>query len=572
VWQSPDRNPNAINGFVQFMLEMAQLASRYLRNRLMREMAGEQALWTKLEAFTRQIHNSLNPIETAYLVANEGRRLIDCDRISVGMRYDRRCKVEAVSGADVVERRSNLVQLMRKLFDRVLALGEKLVYTGTKEEGLSQGVYEALDAYLAESNSKFLVVLPLTDERDKESKKPPRSVLMMECFEPAASPEQLLARLEVVGKHAASALYNCVLYRRIPFRFLWLPLARVQEGLGGKARAITAGICAALLVLIGALILVPYPLKMDATGSLLPEERATLFSPIKGHVQGVAIEPNDKVKPGQNILLLYDVELARELIQLDSEILRAGREMQALESRMNIRNLTPQEQQELGLQKISAEATFVQKREQRRKLMDRTNAVPDRLGYFWLRAPQFADVRRVDAVAGRQADLDPVWTVLTPDFKETLPRRPVEPKDPLLRLGNKQGHWEIELKIPQKHIGQVLSAFRYVEKTEGKKDVLDVDLIVKSAPTQTFQGKLERSKIAGEASPHRDDNNEAEPVVMAWVRIDGDDIPASKRVPSDLLLTGTEVHAKVRCGAHRMGYSLFYGVWEWIYEKVVFFF
>jgi hypothetical protein len=37
-------------------------------------------------------------------------------------------------------------------------------------------------------------------------------------------------------------------------------------------------------------------------------------------------------------------------------------------------------------------------------------------------------------------------------------------------------------------------------------------------------------------------------------------------------VTGTEVVAKVRCGNHAMGYSLFYGVWEFFYEKVVFFF
>ena len=72
--------------------------------------------------------------------------------------------------------------------------------------------------------------------------------------------------------------------------------------------------------------------------------------------------------------------------------------------------------------------------------------------------------------------------------------------------------------------------------------------------------------------PNRDDNNESEPVVIATVRIEGPDIPAADRLPRELLLTGTEVHAKVRCGNHRMGYSLFYGVWEFLYEKVIFFF
>ena len=38
-----------------------------------------------------------------------------------------------------------------------------------------------------------------------------------------------------------------------------------------------------------------------------------------------------------------------------------------------------------------------------------------------------------------------------------------------------------------------------------------------------------------------------------------------------LLVSGTEVASKIRCGNHRMGYSLFYGVWEFIYEKVLFF-
>jgi hypothetical protein len=99
-----------------------------------------------------------------------------------------------------------------------------------------------------------------------------------------------------------------------------------------------------------------------------------------------------------------------------------------------------------------------------------------------------------------------------------------------------------------------------------------VDILLLTAPTRTFKGKLARSKVAGEANPNRDDNNESEPVVLAWVRIDGEDIPEDARIPHNLLLAGTEVHARIRCGLHPMGYSLFYGVWEFLYEKVVFFF
>jgi hypothetical protein len=78
---------------------------------------------------------------------------------------------------------------------------------------------------------------------------------------------------------------------------------------------------------------------------------------------------------------------------------------------------------------------------------------------------------------------------------------------------------------------------------------------------------------------NKEDKDEAEPSVSAHVRIDNDgvDDPKYKIDPNDLLppealLPGVEVHAKICCDDHPMGYSLFYGVFEFLYEKVVFFF
>src|SRR5262249_13193814 len=102
--------------------------------------------------------------------------------------------------------------------------------------------------------------------------------------------------------------------------------------------------------------------------------------------------------------------------------------------------------------------------------------------------------------------------------------------------------------------------------------VLWVDLLLSTKPTAIYKGKLVKAKVAAQANANRDANNEPEPVVLAWVQIDTDDIPVDYRLPPELLLTGTEVHARVRCGNRAMGYSLFYGVWEWVFEKVVFFF
>src|SRR5262249_51346463 len=156
--------------------------------------------------------------------------------------------------------------------------------------------------------------------------------------------------------------------------------------------------------------------------------------------------------------------------------------------------------------------------------------------------------------------------VLNYDYRETLTNREVKPSDPLLRLGDVSGVWEVEMKIPQKHIGQVLSGLNVLDRPKKlkllelrnqalekgpvpeeqrtekaldaldlaellreaadkgwlgrltpadrdlvrKESELDVDLLLKSDPTHTYTGKLKRSKIAGEANPNRDDQNESE--------------------------------------------------------------
>ncbi len=67
---------------------------------------------------------------TAYTIANEGRRLIDCDRVSVAIKQGRKCFIEAVSGQDLFDKRSNTVTLLGELATAVVATGEPVWYTG----------------------------------------------------------------------------------------------------------------------------------------------------------------------------------------------------------------------------------------------------------------------------------------------------------------------------------------------------------------------------------------------------------------------------------------------------------
>ncbi|MSR30932.1 MAG: efflux RND transporter periplasmic adaptor subunit [Gemmataceae bacterium] len=560
VFQGANRAMNAVPGFMQYMALMADLATRYQRNQMLGQMLGQQQIWTQVEGFSRLAHSSLNPVEVAYQVANDGRRLINCDRVSVAVRYAQKAVIEAISGADIIERRSNLVRLMQRLVNRVMDWGEKLVFNGAKDDTLPPRVLEALDGYLGESGSKLLVVLPLRDEREKDSKNPPRSLLVMESFDPPADPQQLIARLDVVSRHATSSLYNSLLYRRIPFRFLWLPLAKVQEGLGGAGKAITLLIITGIMLIGLMFYFVPYPLKMDAVGQLQPEIRRKVFSPVDGIVKEINVQPGDIIAENRALGIMHDGQLEKEIRVYRKEIQIAARDAFLWEQRSskgteNERLASLVEAEKMNIIRSSKEKEL-------EALVKRTNADlhPQREGFFFLKAPGFSSQENLKVNDQKR------WMVLSNAFQENLANRAVKPSEELLRLGAVEGPWEIELKIPQQHIGQVLRGFERLGT-----DTLDVDFLIRSDTTRKFKGKLPRKKIGGEANPEKSDGMEAEPVIIALVQLE-QGVDPEFRLPKEMLLSGIEVQAKIRCGNERMGYSLFYGLWEFFYEKVVFFF
>ncbi len=384
IWQDAGRGPDAQRGFLEFVVKMAAQAAGYTRNHQLRQMVSQEQVWLQLEAFTQKIHASLNPTEVAYLVANEGRRLVECDRISVAVREGKKAKVTAISGADVVEKRSNLVQLMRALFEKVIEWGDKLVYMGTKDEGLPPAVLKALDAYLGESNSKLLVVLPLKDERDTDTKKKARSAIMMESFESNEAGDLAVSKLEVVGKHCASALYNAAEYRRIPMRFLWFPLAKLQDGLGGKTKAIATLVVVGLVIAIAAMIFVPFPLKMEANGNLLPIQRRHVYAPFDGFVKYIppGLSSGSKVYKDQELLRMYDQDLAGKIMQYEQDIAAANKIIMHNNAQMD-----KQENEQGGVREINeARVALTYKSQALDSLRKRTNSL-NTPGEFLVKSP-----------------------------------------------------------------------------------------------------------------------------------------------------------------------------------------
>ena len=157
IMMDPTRRAATQKSTLRFVGDLCDLASQYHKNRQMRQVLSQQRLWNQLEGFTHAIHNSLDLKEACYTVANEGKRLVGVDRLSVALKIGGRTMVEAVSGQEVVEQRSNLVREMTRLAKAVIHSGEDLIYTGSTE-GFPPEIRDALEIYVDESGSKAVII------------------------------------------------------------------------------------------------------------------------------------------------------------------------------------------------------------------------------------------------------------------------------------------------------------------------------------------------------------------------------------------------------------------------------
>jgi len=570
VFQEPSHDARMYPTFLNYAFQMAGYASQYHQFSNARAASGVERTFAQVEQFARLVHSTLNPTETAYHVANEGRKLIECDRLCVGVRHARRkVTVEAVSGADVVEKASTHVRRLRHLMEAVLQWGETLTFKGIKDAGLPPDVSHSLDEYLSESQPKLLVVQPIRDEREKDQSQPARSIVVLESFNPPEQIEPLIQRLEVVGKHAAPALYNSAQMKRVPLKFLWWPLAKLQEGLGGKARFYTIAGAVLLAFIVAAMILIPYPLRMDAKGSLQPTENQNIFAPREGVLRRFLVKPGDKLLPGDPVAEIYDAQLENDFNQLQQKLREAQAKRDQSRRLLSDQLLGFNQKLQLSIDADLSQETIDSAKNNMRALEIAYNATQARPGWYQARTGQFNTQLRRPIGASK-------WTVLNDDrARENLLGRTVKPSEVLQRVGNVEGSWQVELKIPQRNVGQIMRAFdnAKLHRTDAAgRRFLDVDVLLSSMPDTRYLGRLYQDDLAAEAVPNKNEHDENEPVVTAYIKLNLDDIPQEKRLPESQFVAGLEVRTRIRCGDHALGYSLFHGVWEWFYEKVVFFF
>lgn len=442
IFQRPEAGPSVQRGYLRFLLQVCELAGDYLKSRDLRQFSDRQVLWTQLEEFTRLVHASLNRRETAYTIANEGRRLIECDRVSVAVRKGDRCVIEAVSGQDLFDKRSNTIRLLNRLATVVVAGGEPVWYTGDTSHMAPQ-IEDAIQEYVDETHSKTVAVLPLArpEPEEKERERPdepverpaPVGALIVEQIEDARVPERMRHRVEVVRQHSAVALANAVEHESLFLMPLWRRLGKARWVVRARnlPKVLMAAVLAVLLVV--AAVVVPYDFALRSEGTLEPQLKRDVYAGVDGTVDQILVEHGARVSTGQPMVVLRNHALQQRFIETEGQLRTALENFRATEGNLMMdRALTPEERGRLTAQ-------LAELRERISSLKVEYAVLKQQLAELTVRSP-------IDGV------------VTTWDVRRLLENRFVRQGQRILEVADPDQDWELELHVPEDRMGHVTRA------------------------------------------------------------------------------------------------------------------
>lgn len=468
----------------------------------------------QFEQLVQRLHPSLDPLTTAYAIANEGRRWIDCDRLSVIQTARGGGRMLAVSGVDHPDRHAAEVRGLANLSAAVAVQGEPFVWhDGGEADGAPQ-VEAAVNEYLDLVPARRLVVVPMVRHgiSEHQADQPPavRAILVAESFDERLPIERLLQRTETIARHGGLALLAALAHHDIPFLPLQEKLGAVLQFARRRQVALSLGL-AAVAVFVACLVFVPADFTVEAAGTLRPEVCRHLFAPEDAIVEQVLIAPGEAVARGTPVVQLRDPELEYETSRLAGELQTAQARLAAVQSR-----------------RATRAAASDSRADERQWAADEEQLKVHILG---LQAQQ--ELLNQQRAALRVASpIDAV--LLTWNAEELLADRPVKQGQLLLTVANPASPWVLELNVPDTEAGHVLAAWQNGSQTP------PVTFLLATDPAVTRSGRLERVASRTQAG---DDNQLS---VVATVRLEGPP-PADARA-------GAGVIARIHCGRRSLGY------------------
>ena len=504
----------------KLMQPLLKQASRYVARQHAQLLRGRLPFpHEKLDQFVLSLHADDRSRHVAMTAANEGRTLLNCDRICIASALGKRVKVLAISGQENVLSESNLVQAMCRLAQQVLSCGRAIHFDGSLE-GFAPQVEQSIVNYLQESGAHAFLAIPLFASRirvelDEESpleETKPYGVVIVEQIADGSSLCDLKL-IERFTKHVSQALFHTLEHEKV---FL-LPVRRWLGRLSNRTEKSTwhklTWFAIVSMLILAAFIFIPFPYQVQSTGKIMPVEQSRYYAPVDGEVVEVFVASGQVVEAGRPLLRLHSDELSTRLLLIQNQLSEKRQVLTALEVERDQTGSSSRDEQIRLQGRISKTLIEVQGLESRLEAISREAAL----------------LTVNSQMTGKVTTFEP---------EKLLIGRPVRRGQLLLEVMNEGGLWQLELEIPAHKLGHIQSA---QEISDSK--TLPLKFILATMPERNFAGRIQQLSTRIMEKP------DGTRVVQATATINSESLQGQTAC--------AEVLARIDAGNKNLGYVLF---------------
>ena len=489
-----------------------------------------------LSQYIHALHQSVDLRETTYCIANETRAFLGCDRVVVLKRSRGKFRLVAISGQATVNRRAEQCKRLEKLGDCVLQSGDVLIYPDDSEGTLPVEVEEPLNDYLTHSVARSLVIFPITNrnppsdstiiDREQETIRVIGGVILEQNTQEIPLSEMQLA-FETVNKHITDSFRSAYTHQQLFLYPLWRAVGKSKVILATRHLPKTIVASIALTVVAFALVFLPAKFHVTCEGMLVPVERSSVFAQVDGQITQVLTQHGNTVQKGDRLAVMVSNSLSVKIQEVTGQIASLQKRIEAIDTMLLDPGKGYQGANERDAVKI-----------ERSSLVSQVSSLQSQL-----------------TILGKDKDnlviRSPLSGKITSwNLDEYLLNRPVVPGKVLMEVADTDGLWELQLELPDKRIGHVLTAQRDLG-TE-----LEVSFILAADPTIRYTGRV--VQISNRTDPTSSDGQ----AIRLVVDFDNQQF--------DLKQVRTEVTAKIYCGKRSLGYVWLHDLFEFVHRKVLF--
>lgn len=546
VTVSPGANGVSLGALVESELNARREAETSSANQQVARVSHQdfEAQHGLVDFFTN-INASLDRNEAAFNVVSELRRETDADRVSlIAFAQQSRGKLIATSGVAKVNRKGRETIQLEQLVNQICRQNQAFSYPSKEFADIPTRFRSRIESYLTNSSARSMMVIPITlerhdatadvDQSDSQKKKQAQrqrrtiAAIVIENFQTSEFKPELKRYHETLAMRAGDAYRNAFLHQRAFLFPLWEFIGRQYDFFVGRHFSKTMTAIGVATLMFACMFLLKGQYRLSCDGRLVPEQQRTIWAEVDGIVSDIHVKTAQRVSLGDLLVTLENKDLKIQQQEYSGNLFSLKQRLESVD-RLLAGETDNVSDTESNTRQMSVE---------RATLVQQVNTTEQQLEIL---EQQMSAQKVTSPIAG---------VVLTADLRKELEDRPITQGTALLDVAAVDGDWVLELKMPDRKVGELL-------KTQQETDEpLKVSFVRSSEPSIVYEGQVKTIDLSAKI------DDEVGQFLRVVVDIDASEIPTKN--------VGMETVAYLHCGRKSYAYIWTREIVDFVHKHIVF--